>query len=754
MDGYALEQNSQYPKLFPLPENLNYFSFIDKHTDFNKNSNYYNNILSFGAIGVDNGRDNVGFEKINGNHAVKLNGRTYFYLPNSGYKNKGINYFLFDALHELTEYCDNFNNNSKSNTDCFREKVIMNLFKELKEINPYAEDLNLLGNSLKNKKLVDKNNKIVNTNLNELISLKSTINEKTHYLEIGAVVSDMSDSNIIIKYKLKDEFKFVPSNSKYVEPLVYPLLHPFGETGWDSSIKDSVSFLQYMLSRWLMPEATYYSNIDYNNYNIGLFDINNKNNIYFCKNVNINGDSILCSINKSGNAIIPTNRFHIMNRVGQVHLVDGLSRSLDYRLQWFNKNQSLIFGNRDNSNDDYYIEENEMSCNDINDLNNQLKLRKKLEREEYSNSNPSFLAASFHGGPRHLKQLANNALIIVSQRGDPTIFLTATCNHLWPEITEMLHPGQTAFDRPDITVRIFHDKLKILLQNIRNGYYFGICRIIYELRVIEYQHRGLPHAHIVFKLSNTPEKNNEELCSEWIDNYISAQMPDPLNEPELYCNVFKHMIHVCYDGVSGCKRKDGTCKRGYTNTELRNKTKFDEKGYPLYSRKKVEDLKVVPYHKQILLDWNGHINCEFCGKAYVILYLYKYLFKGNKKVKILFDNTNDLHKEDEINHYLRGRLLCSMDAMWRCFGYQTYPATSPSITLIKPKLPNHVNEICKEGKLCDLEVYFRRPECLENLIYTDFFEMYDYGYSYPKKYEQHKSNINIFNIHNVKHAKL
>ena len=161
MDGYALEQNSQYPKLFPLPENLNYFSFIDKHTDFNKNSNYYNNILSFGAIGVDNGRENVGFEKINGNHAVKLNGRTYFYLPNSGYKNKGINYFLFDALHELTEYCDNFNNNSKSNTDCFREKVIMNLFKELKKINPYAEDLNLLGNTLKNKKLVDKNNKIV-----------------------------------------------------------------------------------------------------------------------------------------------------------------------------------------------------------------------------------------------------------------------------------------------------------------------------------------------------------------------------------------------------------------------------------------------------------------------------------------------------------------------------------------------------------------------------------------------------------------
>ena len=202
------------------------------------------------------------------------------------------------------------------------------------------------------------------------------------------------------------------------------------------------------------------------------------------------------------------------------------------------------------------------------------------------------------------------------------------------------------------------------------------------------------------------------------------------------------MLHKCYDGVNGCKRKDGTCKKGFSNTELRDKTKFDEKGYPLYKRKKQEDLNVVPYHKAILLDWNGHINCEFCGKAYVILYLYKYLFKGNKKIKILFDNTKDLHEDDEINHYLRGRLICSMDAMWRCFGYQTYPSTMPSVTLIKVKLPDHVRTICNDGKMCDLEIYFRRPICLAKFKYTEFYDNYDYGYSYPKKYEQYMNNNN------------
>ena len=84
----------------------------------------------------------------------------------------------------------------------------------------------------------------------------------------------------------------------------------------------------------------------------------------------------------------------------------------------------------------------------------------------------------------------------------------------------MILPGQTAFDRPDVTVRIFHKKLKKLLQNIKNGHYFENSKVVYELRVIEYQHRGLPHAHIVFKLSDVPEKSNEELCSSWIDDWI------------------------------------------------------------------------------------------------------------------------------------------------------------------------------------------------------------------------------------------
>ena len=57
----------------------------------------------------------------------------------------------------------------------------------------------------------------------------------------------------------------------------------------------------------------------------------------------------------------------------------------------------------------------------------------------------------------------------------------------------MLLPGQTAFDRPDIVTRVFHQRLEAFLSNLRAGKYFGAHKVVYIIRVIEYQHRGKSH---------------------------------------------------------------------------------------------------------------------------------------------------------------------------------------------------------------------------------------------------------------------
>ena len=73
-------------------------------------------------------------------------------------------------------------------------------------------------------------------------------------------------------------------------------------------------------------------------------------------------------------------------------------------------------------------------------------------------------------------------------------------------------------------------------------------------------------------------------------------------------------------------------------------------------------------------------------------------------------------------------MLTSMDAVWRVFRYQTYPSPYPSVTLIKPKLPGEVNSWYNEGKLTDIYVYFKRPNCLKSLKICEFFTLYDYKY--------------------------
>lgn len=67
----------------------------------------------------------------------------------------------------------------------------------------------------------------------------------------------------------------------------------------------------------------------------------------------------------------------------------------------------------------------------------------------------------------------------------------------------------TADFRPEIVVRVFNAKLKQLISSIQNKRIFGAVKAI--IYTIEFQKRGLPHAHILITL----EENNRINC--WCD---------------------------------------------------------------------------------------------------------------------------------------------------------------------------------------------------------------------------------------------
>jgi len=285
----------------------------------------------------------------------------------------------------------------------------------------------------------------------------------------------------------------------------------------------------------------------------------------------------------------------------------------------------------------------------------------------------------------------------------------------------------------DIVDEVFHGRLQALLNNLRRGKYFGGKKTTYLMHVIEYQNRGLPHAHIVFRLEGGPDHRDREACKQWIEEHIctTAYTPGPnaSDEDKRYYEYVKpggSMQHRCFRGCNGCLNEFGVCKRKYTDRKTTNDTSWDEKGYPIYKRPETKDRRIVPHNREILLDWDGHANLEFAATTFCIFYLYKYLFKGNRKLKI---EINGINSDDEIQIFLKGRLLTSMDAMWRTFGYHTYPSSDPGVRVIKAKLPQAVLAIAQEKKLCDLFVYFKRPRILWNLNFTDFFNGYDYKYN-------------------------
>ena len=102
---------------------------------------------------------------------------------------------------------------------------------------------------------------------------------------------------------------------------------------------------------------------------------------------------------------------------------------------------------------------------------------------------------SHKGSPRAIKSDFLDSSAVVTETGRPHNFITVTCNPNWDDIVENLLPGETAHDRLDITIRVFKIKLKQIEDDLRKKFILGKVKAF--IRVIEFQKRGLPHAHIL-----------------------------------------------------------------------------------------------------------------------------------------------------------------------------------------------------------------------------------------------------------------
>ena len=341
-------------------------------------------------------------------------------------------------------------------------------------------------------------------------------------------------------------------------------------------------------------------------------------------------------------------------------------------------------------------------------------------RAEHEGVNPGkvvVLPSGFVNSPRYFTQKFQDAMAVSRKVGSPDLFITMTCNPKWKEITDSLLPGQEPSDRPDLVVKVFKLKLDELLKDLFERKIFG--EVGGYTWTIEYQKRGLPHVHILLILKHARDKPRTPAQ---IDRIISAEIPDPVREPELYNTICRNNIHgPC--GKANLKlmcmnnpKCNGQCCKAFPKSFC-TETKTDVDGYPEYRRRpnqhvipslgihrNVNSTWVVPYSPFLSKKFDCHINVEVSTSLKAIKYVYKYVYKGGDKAEIRlvkqYGNeeveNNFVMNIDQIKEYMDSRYLSSQEAMWRVFGYPTN-SLSHHIERLPVHLPDQQEVVFEEG---------------------------------------------------------
>jgi len=244
-------------------------------------------------------------------------------------------------------------------------------------------------------------------------------------------------------------------------------------------------------------------------------------------------------------------------------------------------------------------------------------------------------------------------------------------------------------------------KLDALLKDIRDGV---LGNVIVKIWVIEFQKRGLPHAHILLILDEASKLRT----AEDYNSMVLAEIPDSIRHPEAYDTVTSCMVHgPCgLDFLNAQCMEQGKCKKRYP-CSFSEETRCDVDKYPEYWRRQirifvdpktqrvVDNQWIVPYNLHLATKYHAHINVEICLSISSVKYLYKYVYKGpDRATAVVERRANTLGQEsnmqaviangewqnrDEIKAYLEGHYVYASEASWRLFSFRMHDGT-PFVT--------------------------------------------------------------------------
>ena len=562
-------------------------------------------------------------------------------LPGDGERPHYSQLYVFDASLETTT---RFNNLAIPQNTSEREKVIIREVLEtiqnvLHEVNPFIQDF---------KQIIDMNEDEIG-NGKIIISAKTPAGEharrynpQTNLKEVS-ILTDSQPHDLVLQ-KRGGGIQTVSDLNRKGMPLHFTLMFPYGTDGYDLELTQTDD------RKRVTPRQ------------------------YFTFHINIrDGDNM--------------NYLHYGCRLFQEWLCMAWFLIENQRLEYLRQNQKALRA-------DTYKNVAEIAQQRHRDL---APRTDGLYPDDHRRPSVGrkILPSSFTGGPRHMNAKFQDAMAIVREYHKPDFFITMTTNPKWPEITQHLLDGQEAQDRPDIVARVFHLKMMQLMKDLTVGGLFG--QVVGWLAAIEFQKRGLPHAHILIILANHDRMVNPEL----VDSLVMAELPpDPQtavtdDEKSNLSRLEKIVLYNMLHGPCGAQNprnvcmEDGKCAKSFPKPFNRGTIVDPESFYAIYRRRSPEDggrsmqkggktidnSWIVPYNPYLSLRFDCHINVGVCTSVKTAKYVLKYAHKGNDRAQVGTRVEGD--PIDEIQDYQNMRSVGSSEATWHICGFemtQRHPA--------------------------------------------------------------------------------
>ncbi|PRQ28775.1 putative DNA helicase Pif1, helitron helicase-like domain-containing protein [Rosa chinensis] len=578
-----------------------------------------------------------------GPYVFKISGQVHHLmgsmLPSNGECPKYAQLYIYDTKNEVLNRL-NAIDPTHDNIN-IKLEIIEGLIKMFDEINELVKEFRTIRDKFENRSLPSLNMTILNRQLTDSKQYEEPTSEEIGGLIVGDIGEHNSNRDIIIELNSGKLQRISKIHLKYMS-LQYPILFPYGEDGY------KINLQMHQIGGSSTQKRQKISMRAYITYHIQ--DRNNE----------------ISTLLKGG-------------RLFQQYLVDAYATVEEDRLDWIRRNQN-----------NFRSETFKHLCAAASaGFSKGRDLGQKI-----------ILPSSHTGSPRDMINNYQDAMAICRQYGNPDLFITFTCNVKWPEIERYLKnmPIYKVEDRPDIISRMFKIKLDDMIKYIKSGKPFG--EIEADVHTIEFQKRGLPHAHMLFWL----KKDYKCYTATDIDSIISAELLDKNVNPELFKVVSEFMIHGPCGEInpkSPCMR-NGKCSKFFPKPYNTN-TIFETNTPPIYRRREdhakfvvknnvhIGNNFVVPYNSNLLLRYNAHINVESCSQSMLIKYLFKYINKGPDRARLLLHD--DLN--DEITSYLNCRYLTPHESVWRLFEYSIH-SRHPAVQHLHIHMPLEQNIVFNE----------------------------------------------------------